>query len=159
MFGISSLFIGIFWVVPGVISLVFAWVVLWVVSIPLGSVLLVVPAAFFFAAILFRYFTHYVITDQRVMSRVGIIHKRFITVDLRSVTDIAVHESFLERILTRTAIIDLNTAGSDRIELVLKHVKKPFLLRQDIYKHQQKLFDRTNGARPEMKPQEDTGEI
>ena len=146
MFGISRLFIVVFWVGPGLIATAAAAWVLIVLSVPLGAILMVVPASFFLAAILYRYFTHYVITDKRAMSRAGIIHKKFITVDLKSVTDITVRESFLERVLVGTAMIDLNTAGSDRVELVLKHVRKPFALRRYIYKHQQILSDLTYGG-------------
>lgn len=98
-FGVSRLYVFIFWVVPSLVALILAGVM--VSTNILASVLLFfVGVVFLVPAIYLRYFVHYVVTDRRVMTRAGILHKRFITVDLVSVTDLRVYESFFERLLT-----------------------------------------------------------
>lgn len=135
LFGVSKRYIVVFWIIPA-----FA---LFVLMIFMGSISIILGVLMAFAflsttlpIIYLRYFVHYAITDQRVMTREGILHKEFITADLPSVTDITVNESFFERVLARTGEIGVNTAGSDFVELHFRHVRKPLLIRSDIYKHQ-----------------------
>lgn len=93
------------------------------------GLMLLVPALYL------TYFVHYAVTDKRTMTREGILNKHFVTVDYRSITDVAVRETILERIFTRTGTIDVNTAGGHHVELKLRHVARPMALRGDIYKH------------------------
>jgi len=134
-FGVGGWYIFLFWVVPSVVALVLT-IVLWLVNIIVGILMALICLSVAIPAIYLRYFVHYAITDQRVMGREGLLHKKFITADLPSITDVTVHENFLERILTRTGEVGVNTAGSHLIELYFRHVRKPFLIRHDIYKHQ-----------------------
>ena len=135
-FGVSGLYIAVFWGGPLLLALVSA-VVVGVSSPVLGGLLLVVVATSLIPILYLLYFVHYAITDRRVMSREGIFHKRFVTVGLRSVTDVMVREPFLQRLITRTGTIGINTAGSPGVELYYRHVRHPFERRKDIYKRLQ----------------------
>lgn len=107
----------------------------------IGLLLVLVAAAAFVPVLYQRYFVHYAITDRRVMTREGLLHKTFITADLPSVTDVTIDESFLERVFTRTGVVGINTAGSNHVELHFDHVIKPFLLRKEIYRNQYKVVE------------------
>jgi uncharacterized membrane protein YdbT with pleckstrin-like domain len=149
-FGVSGIYVAVFWGLP------FLAVLLLMIASSLTSGLLVVlffilALVFLIAMLYLLFFVHYVITDRRVMGREGIFHKRFVTVDFRSITDIAVTEPFLERLLTRTGTIAINTAGGPSVELWYRHVRHPFALRQDIYQHLQRAVVK-DGRQAGMKP-------
>lgn len=111
------------------------------INLLLGFLLGLVAISVFLPILYQKYFIHYAITDHRVMTREGLLHKIFVTADLPSVTDITINESFLERILTRTGVVGINTAGSNHVELHFDHVKRPFALRKEIYRNQYKIIE------------------
>ena len=135
MFGVSRSYIVIFWMVPAM-ALFALMIYLGLINIILGFLVALAVLSMSVPIIYLLYFVHYAVTDQRVMTREGILHKRFVTADLPSVTDITVNEVFFERLLTRTGDIGVNTAGSDFVELHFRHIKKPFIIRRDIYERQ-----------------------
>lgn len=135
LFGVSGRYIFVFWGIPAV-ALFILMIFMGSINIILGLLMALVVVSVSLPIIYLWYFVHYAITDQRVMTREGILHKEFITADLPSVTDITVNETFFERLLTRTGEIGVNTAGSDFVELHFRHIRKPLLIRGDIYKHQ-----------------------
>ena len=139
-FGVSSAYLTIFWLLPAVTMTVIAGYAA-TINIMLWLLLSLVAAAVYLPIIYQRYFIHYAITDRRVMTREGLLHKTFVTADLPSVTDITINESFLERIFTRTGVIGINTAGSNHVELHFDHVKRPFVLRKEIYRNQYKVIE------------------
>ncbi|KKT92899.1 MAG: hypothetical protein UW94_C0011G0011 [Parcubacteria group bacterium GW2011_GWA2_45_14] len=111
------------------------------INVILGFLLGIVAVSVYLPILYRRYFVHYAITDRRVMTREGLLHKTFVTADLPSVTDVTIDESFLERVLTGTGIVGINTAGSNRVELHFDHVKRPFALRKEIYRNQYKVIE------------------
>jgi uncharacterized membrane protein YdbT with pleckstrin-like domain len=147
MFGVSGLYIVVFWILPAILTLILMLYLL-AVNIILAFLVALIFLSVAVPAVYLRYFVHYAITDQRVMTREGILHKKFITADLPAVTDIPVKEKFFERVLTRTGEIGVNTAGSHFIELYFKHIKKPVLVRHDIYKHQNNWRARNGSVQP-----------
>jgi len=143
--GVSRAYVVFYWLLPAGVLFVLGIVVgvridlLGFMFLPL-AVMLLVPALYL------TYFVHYAITGRRTMTREGILYKHFVTVDYRSVTDVTVRESLLERIFTRTGTIDVNTAGGHHIELSLRHVARPMALRGDIYKHLRKATEQLDQA-------------
>ena len=138
MFGVSGLYVATFWGGPLLLALVLAAMV--GISNPvLGGLLLIVVATALIPIFYLFYFVHYAITDRRVMSREGIFHKRFVTVSLRSITDVSITEPFLQRLITHTGTIAVNTAGSPGVELYYRHVRHPFERRKVIYKRLQRV--------------------
>jgi uncharacterized membrane protein YdbT with pleckstrin-like domain len=141
MFGVSGAYIFLFWVVPALAVLVLAFYV-GIFYTYIGLMFAVPALAMLLPAMYMAYFVHYIVTDQRVMSREGFLYKKFVTVSLSSITDMQVHESLLERMITRTGTIGVNTAGSPRIELFFHHVDRPLDRREDIIKHSQLLEEK-----------------
>ncbi len=133
-FGVSGVYVFLFWVLPMLLLLGGA-VMIGLSNIVLGVMLVVPVLGLLVPALYLTYFVHYAITDRRTMMREGILNKHFVTVDYRSITDVTVRESLLERIFTRTGSIGVNTAGSNRVELGLRHVARPMAIKADIYKH------------------------
>jgi len=137
-FGVSRRYVITFFWLPAAFFLVVGLVVL-SNNLLLGILTLIPAGGLLMPAVFLWLFVHYAITDKRVMSREGVLHKRFVTVSFRSITDVTVNELFLERLLTRTGTIGVNTAGSNRIELHWRHIAKPVERRKDVYKHAQRI--------------------
>lgn len=114
----------------------------------LGAFLFFIALTLLIPALYLAYFVHYAITDRRIMSREGILHKHFVTVQYRSVTDVTVRESMLERIFTRTGSLGVNTAGSHHVELKLRHIARPLAVKADIYKHLHEMTRQSGGGQP-----------
>lgn len=144
-FGVSGAYIVLFWVVP-FLAMLLAAVVMMFVNVLLGALFIIPSLSLLLPAFYSQFFVHYAITDRRVMEREGVLHKRFVTVDLASITDVLIHEPFLERFITRTGTISVNTAGSPGSELTYRHVRRPFDVKQDIYRHLQEAQGKAAGA-------------
>lgn len=139
-FGVSGLYLILFWMIPAMVMSAMAVYSLFI-NVILGFLLGIVAVIMYIPVIYQRYFVHYVITDHRVMTTVGILHKTFVTADLPSVTDVTIDESFLERVLTQTGVVGINTAGSNLMEVHFNHVKRPFALRKEIYRNQYRVIE------------------
>jgi len=139
-FGVSGSYLILFWMIPAIVMTALA-VYAGFINVMLGFLLGIVAVSVYLPILYRRYFLHYAITDRRVMTRVGLLHKTFVTADLPSVTDVTIIESFLERILTGTGMVGINTAGSNHIELHFDHVNRPFALRKEIYRNQYKVIE------------------
>jgi membrane protein YdbS with pleckstrin-like domain len=139
-FGVSGAYLILFWMIPAMVMTALAIYSVFI-NLILGFLLGIVAVSVYLPVLYRRYFVHYAITDRRVMTREGLLHKTFVTADLPSVTDVTIDESFLERVLTGTGIVGINTAGSNRVELHFDHVKRPFALRKEIYRNQYKVIE------------------
>ncbi len=133
-FGVSRSYLTVFFLLPALVLLVLG-VVIGALGELVGALFLLAGGGMLLPAFFMWFFVHYAITDRRVMSRVGVLGKHSISVDLTMITDVAIREPFWERLITRSGTIGINTAGSPRVELVLRHVGRPFDRKQDIYKH------------------------
>ena len=71
------------------------------------------------------FIVEYVSTDKKIYKKTGLIWSKVIEIDKRSITDIGVEESLLEKILYKTGSLKLNTAGSDKVEAILVRVANP----------------------------------
>lgn len=136
-FGVSRLYLAVFWWLPLLGALAGAAAAAALAEPAISLLLLIMAIGLALPPLYLAFFVRYAITGRRVMSREGVLHKEFITVDLPAITDITIRESFLERLFTRSGAVYINTAGSDQIELPLRHVSRPFDRRRDIYRHQQ----------------------
>lgn len=135
-FGVSGAYIFVFWGVP-LLALLGAALAGAASSVPAAALLVIGALGLLMPILYLLFFIHYAITDRRVLAREGVLHKHFVTVELRSITDVTVRESLLERLFTKTGTIGVNTAGSPQIELFYHHVSRPHQLRQDVYHHLQ----------------------
>ncbi len=67
----------------------------------------------------------YILTDKRIIVKKGWLSNRTISIDYRNITDITVHENFIYRLLTCSGDMIINTAGTDKAEVVLQHIDNP----------------------------------
>ena len=67
----------------------------------------------------------YILTDKRIIVKKGWLSNRTISIDYGNITDITVHENFIYRLLTCSGDMIINTAGTDKAEVVLQHIDNP----------------------------------
>lgn len=139
-FGVSSRYMFLFWLLPFFL-LIFMALVVTVINAALGLMLLIAPLGMLLPILYLTFFVHYAITDKRVLRREGVLHKKFVAVQMQQITDISVRESLLERLFTKTGTIGMNTAGSPWVEMHFRHVAYPLRLREDIYQHQTQIME------------------
>jgi uncharacterized membrane protein YdbT with pleckstrin-like domain len=68
----------------------------------------------------------YAFTDKRVLMHTGWLSTHLTSIDYRQITDVVVKEPIIDRLLTKTGHIAVNTAGSSGKEVVLMHVTAPY---------------------------------
>jgi uncharacterized membrane protein YdbT with pleckstrin-like domain len=141
-FGVSRVYLTMFFLFPFLLFFALGMFALIIGQI-LGVLFLVASLGLLLPLMYMWFFVQYAITDNRVMSRVGIFTKQSVSVDLTAITDIHTFEPFWERLVSRSGTMGVNTAGGSRMELILTHVSKPDNLKQDIYKHLRELVVRT----------------
>lgn len=110
----------------------FIWDIVWgVLLIPVFLIGLIL-----IAVSLYRKFTlKYLVTDKRVIVKKGLIGQSTISADYSKITDVAVQQGILGRLILHTGTIVLNTAGTDLGEVILKWVQDPFEAKNAIYAH------------------------
>ena len=72
----------------------------------------------------------FALTDRRVIAHRGWLSTSAVTVDYAKITDVSVRDPMLERWLTNTGYVVINTAGGDQEEIVLSHVTRPFEIKK-----------------------------
>lgn len=92
--------------------------------------------AFVFGAALF-YFNFYVpvanayaFTNKRVLIHRGWLSTHAIGIDYEKITDVLVSSPLIDRLLTGTGHLVINTAGTDEYEILLRHVEYPYELKK-----------------------------
>lgn len=73
----------------------------------------------------------YAITDARVMISEGIFTERFMSCVYSNITNLGLKQSLFNKIMN-TGTISIDTAGSDRMELLLRDVSRPFEVKKRI---------------------------
>lgn len=68
----------------------------------------------------------YAFTNKRVLIHKGWLSTHTTSVDYSKITDIHVREPFFDRVLTKTGVIAINTAGSSTLEILLSHIENPY---------------------------------
>lgn len=72
----------------------------------------------------------YAFTNERVLAHYGWLSTSETSIFYDQITDVSVKDPVLERWFTDTGYVIINTAGSDKDEIVLNHVQKPFQLKK-----------------------------
>ena len=72
----------------------------------------------------------YAFTDKRVLIHRGWLSTKLISVDYDKITDVSVEEPFLDRLITKTGHLSVNTAGTTFHEVILKHIQKPYEIKK-----------------------------
>lgn len=76
--------------------------------------------------------THYFVTELKIYKKNGILWKKIIDTKKEEITDISVIRSFLDKFLFFTGTLEINTAGSDKVEIILIKVNNPYSIKKEI---------------------------
>ena len=114
--------------------------IVWVVALKnppkAGDYVLAVAIAIYVAFVVVKYltwtYTHFVLTDRRVISRSGIISKRGTEVPLDRVNNIDFSQKFWERLIG-AGDLDIESAGKDG-QSHFQNVRHPDMVQQEIYR-------------------------
>jgi len=102
--------------------------------------------------------THYVVTDERVMVRRGILSKAGKDITLSKITDVSFKQTFLDRVI-RAGTLNIESAGdsadellrniphSDEVQQLINH-----LMDQDANRRAERLVDGRREAHPGAEP-------
>lgn len=74
----------------------------------------------------------YALTNKRVIVRRGWLSATTQTIGFEKITDLAVHQDFLERKIFNTGNILINTAGHMTNQILLKSVENPYEIKKQI---------------------------
>lgn len=74
----------------------------------------------------------YGFSNKRVLIHTGWLSTSMTSVDYNKITDVYVTETFLDKQLTHTGHIAINTAGSSGKEIVLHHVASPYEIKKKL---------------------------
>ena len=120
--------------VTGVVVAVVAAIALWDVHDVLRLVLLaLVLLALLWLGVVYAKWstTNVVVTTDRLIHRVGVLGKRGKEIPLERVNDIAVHQTFFERLIGAGDVTI--ESGGERGQQVFTDIRKPFLVQNLIY--------------------------
>jgi uncharacterized membrane protein YdbT with pleckstrin-like domain len=100
--------------------------------------LITIPAIFlgipFIIAFYFFFYLRraniYAFTNKRVLIHRGWLSTNLTSIDYHKITDIYVSEGFLQRLITKSGTIAIDTAGTGGEEIVLSNVANPYKLKK-----------------------------
>ena len=115
-----------------ILTILFGFPLLFIASI-LGVVIILVGIFYFSHYV--RVANAYVLTDRRVLVHTGWLSTNTISIEYKNITDVTVDEPFLERLITKTGNLSINTAGSGIKEVSLRHITTPYEVRKRIDKY------------------------
>ncbi len=68
----------------------------------------------------------YAFTNKRIIIYRGWLSTETISVDYKKITDVTVKEPLLEKFITYSGHLIINTAGTSAPEIILKHIDRPY---------------------------------
>jgi uncharacterized membrane protein YdbT with pleckstrin-like domain len=74
----------------------------------------------------------YALTDKRILIHRGWLSTSAVSVEYTNITDVTIQEPFIERLLTKTGNLLINTAGTGAKEVTLTHITAPYEVRKKI---------------------------
>jgi uncharacterized membrane protein YdbT with pleckstrin-like domain len=93
---------------------------------------LVIAAGAFWYGFYVKAANAYAFTDRRVLVHRGWLSTKMITTEYQKITDVTVHEPFVSKLLFSTGSIEIDTAGTNREDLVLQHVENPYEIKKKL---------------------------
>ena len=95
------------------------------------GILIIALAAFYFGFYL-KTANAYAFTDHRVLVHRGWLSTKLISTDYSKITDVTVHEPFFSRVFFHTGSIEIDTAGTNRQDVILKHIEHPYEVKKKL---------------------------
>src|SRR3989344_4307215 len=74
----------------------------------------------------------YALTNKRIIIHLGWLNTHTTSIEYTKITDTSITQSFVDRILTNTGTIHVNTAGTSGHEVVLTHIENPFEVKRKL---------------------------
>jgi uncharacterized membrane protein YdbT with pleckstrin-like domain len=108
-----------------------------------GFILL--PIEIFLWAFYYRVSNAYALTNKRILIHKGWLSTRTTSIDYHKITDVAVSEPFLDRIIYHTGSILVDTAGMSGGDIVLSHIEKPYEVQKRLNLLKDKVSHHGNG--------------
>ena len=96
----------------------------------LGIILFLIPL--FYYGFYLRVANAYAFTNRRVIVHRGWLSTKTISIDYEKITDVTVNEPLLDRVITHTGHLIINTAGTTFHEVILKHVARPYEIKKKL---------------------------
>ncbi len=107
-----------------------------VISFPLVFAMGMGVVTFLIALFYFKYYLKraniYGFTEKRILIHRGWLSTEAVSVDYDKITDIRVGESFIEKSITKTGRLAINTAGSGNIEIILDRIESPYEIKKKL---------------------------
>lgn len=108
------------------------FIFLGIILIPAGGLgiffLLFALIGYFYLSNAFKY----TITDKKIIASFGLLSKKNIYIDYKMITDTEVKQDFIQ-IMMNVGNLSINTAGTNKKELVLKGIDNPNEIQKIIY--------------------------
>lgn len=101
------------------------------IGTPVFGIILIGIVLFYFGFYL-KTANAYAITNKRVLIHRGWLSTSAISIEFDKITDVSITEPFIERLVTKSGNIAINTAGSGTKEVILKHVQTPYEVRKQL---------------------------
>lgn len=101
------------------------------ITITFGGIFLILFALFYFGWYL-KVANAYAFTNKRVLVHKGWLSTHLISIDYDKITDITVREPFIDRLITKTGHLVINTAGTGFPELILIHIETPYEVKKKL---------------------------
>lgn len=97
-------------------------------SVKVGVWFLIITGTllFFYYGFYLKAANAYAFTNKRILIHRGWLSTHTITVDYDKITDVTVREPFLDRIITKSGYLYINTAGTSTQEIVLRYISSPY---------------------------------
>ena len=71
-------------------------------------------------------------TNKRILVHRGWLSTKLISTDYTKVTDVMVTEPFLDRIMYHTGSLEIDSAGTNRENVVLSHIEHPYEIKKKL---------------------------
>jgi uncharacterized membrane protein YdbT with pleckstrin-like domain len=88
--------------------------------------------AFFYFGYYLKVANAYAFTNRRVLIHRGWLGTKLISTEYQKITDVTVHEPFIDRIFTKTGSIEIDTAGTGKEEIILKNIERPYEVKKKL---------------------------
>lgn len=98
----------------------------------MATMIILLLMIFFYFGFYLRVANAYAFTNKRVLIHRGWLSTHTTSIDYDKITDITVTEPFIDRIITQSGHLTVNTAGTGLHEVIIKHVDQPYELKKKL---------------------------
>jgi|SRR3989339_687948 len=113
------------------------YLIMWaIICVPLlfvfGAGLILYAPIYFYYVFYLKVANVYAFTNKRVLIHRGWLSTQTNSISYDKITDIIVRENFVDKVLTKTGSIALNTAGTSHYEGSLRFIENPYQVKKKL---------------------------